>query len=187
MDPTMDAATHQERLQQREPPPPLYQSILLDILILVGKILAIVLVFLALFTWLFGLFRNSDPFMAPAIKDGDLVFFYRLDKDYSAQDILVLEVEGRKQVRRVVATAGDQVDVTEEGLIINGAIQQEPAIFYPTYRYEQGIAFPVTLSEGEVFVLGDYRTNAEDSRLYGVVHSEKTLGKVMSIFRRRGI
>ncbi len=31
------------------------------------------------------------------------------------------QISGHEQVRRVVATAGDVVDITEEGLMINGA------------------------------------------------------------------
>ena len=48
--------------------------------------------------------------MYPAAKDGDLVVFYRLDKDYEARDLIVLEVDGAKEVRRVVAVAGDNFD-----------------------------------------------------------------------------
>ena len=36
--------------------------------------------------------------MYPAAKDGDLVVFYRLDKDYEARDLIVLEVDGAKAV-----------------------------------------------------------------------------------------
>ncbi|WP_242996422.1 signal peptidase I [Lacrimispora amygdalina] len=165
------------------PPPPLWKEVLL----LLGKIAVISLAFLLLFTFLFGLYRNADADMTPAVKDGDLVIFYRLDKRYIAGDVLVLEYQGQKQVRRVVATAGDTVDITEDGLIINGAIQQEPDIYFATHRYEGGPEFPVTLSEGQVFVLGDHRTNATDSRVYGVVEIRDTLGKVMAVFRRRSI
>ncbi len=190
MKPSKHAAIPEPR-RSREPPqqsvmyapPPLWKEILL----LLGKIAAICLAFLLLFTFLFGLYRNADADMTPAVRDGDLVIFYRLDKRYIAGDVLVLEFEGIKQVRRVIATAGDTVDITEEGLIINGAIQQEPDIYFAIHRYEGGAEFPVTLGEGQVIVLGDRRTNATDSRIYGVVEVQDTLGKVMAVFRRRGI
>jgi len=138
------------------------------------------------FTFLYGFYRNADPDMAPMIKDGDLVMFYRLDKDYAIGDLLLLDFQGERQVRRVVAKAGDIVDITEDGLIINGAIQQEPDIFQQTRRYESGVVFPLTVREGQVFALGDARKNATDSRVYGPVDTKDTLGTVMTVIRRRG-
>ncbi|CUX68229.1 Signal peptidase I T [Clostridium sp. C105KSO15] len=158
-----------------------------EILFLLVKIAAIIFAFLLVFLFLFGLCRNLDASMSPTVKDGDLVMFYRLDKNYIASDALVLEFEGHKQVRRVVATAGDIVDITEDGLLINGAHQQEQEIYSPTQRYENGPEFPITVGEGEVFVLGDSRVNATDSRFYGVVKVKDTLGKVMMVLRWRNI
>jgi signal peptidase I len=162
-------------------------SLGVEILFLLAKIAGIILAFLLVFTFLFGLCRNLDASMGPSVKDGDLVMFYRLDKNYIARDTLVLEFKGQKQVRRVVATAGDTVDITEEGLLVNGALQQEPEIYSPTQRYESGAEFPLTVKEGEVFVLGDCRLNATDSRIYGAVKVKDTLGKVMTVLRRRNI
>lgn len=162
-------------------------SLLMDIGFLFLKIILIILVLAVIFTFMFGLYRNTDSSMAPSIKDGDLIIFYRLDKDYAARDTVVLEFEGERQVRRVAAAAGDTVDITEDGLFINGALQQEEEIYMPTERYDNGVTFPITLSEGQIFVLGDRRENAADSRVYGAVEVKDTLGKVMLIVRRRNI
>lgn len=162
-------------------------SLFRELAALLLKIAGVVLAVFLLFTFVYGMHRNLEPAMNPAIKDGDLVIFYRLDKHYVFGDALLLDYQGKRQVRRVVATAGDTVDITEEGLVINGALQQESDIYEPTYRYETGIDFPVTVGEGQVFVLGDARENATDSRVYGLVEIKDTLGKVMTILRRRSI
>jgi signal peptidase I len=125
--------------------------------------------------------------MTPAVKDGDLVMFYRLDKEYAAGDLTILSYQGEREVRRVVAIAGDTVDITKEGLLINGAIQQELNIYEETPRYAEGIDFPLTVGEGSVFVLGDSRENATDSRIYGAVRASDTEGTVVAIVRRRGL
>jgi signal peptidase I len=126
--------------------------------------------------------------MAPAIKDGDLVLFYRYtNTGYVPQDVIALEYNGSKQARRVVATAGDTVDIKEGCLVINGAMQQEAGIYQTTERYQDGVDFPLTVPEGQVFVLGDSRTGAADSRMYGCVEIKDTLGKVMTVIRRRSI
>ncbi len=162
-------------------------SLLQDVLFLLLKIGIIALLFFGLFTFVYGIFSCREPGMEPAVKDGDMVIYYRLDKNYQISDTVAVEYQGETMVRRVVAAEGDKVDITEDGLIINGALQQEENIYEETLRYEEGIDFPITIQEGEVFLLGDARENATDSRIYGPVKVRDTLGKVMVIIRRRGI
>lgn len=159
-----------------------------DLLLLLIKIASIALVCVLLFTFLFGIIRYQEPSMASAVKDGDVVIFHRYTKrGYQPQDVAAVVFQGQTQVRRVVATAGDSVDITEDGLLINGSLQQEPEIFQKTERFQGGVDFPLTVPEGYVFVLGDARKSAADSRIYGCVKIEDTLGKVMMIIRRRNI
>ena len=161
-------------------------SVLEDLLFLLFKIALIALVLTLLFTFIFGIVRYHEPSMSPAVKDGDLVLFHRYTQSgYQPRDVIVIEKEGQKQVRRVVALAGDTVDITKDGLIINGARQQEPAIYQKTERYQEGVDFPLIVPEGRVFVLSDDREGATDSRIYGPVDIKDTKGKVMTIIRRR--
>jgi len=163
-------------------------SIWKDLLLLFIKIVAIILAFILVFTFLFGAMRYHDPAMGPAIKDGDLIIFNRyMQSSYLQHDAVALEVDGQKQVRRVIAMEGDTVDITEDGLFINGALQQERGIYEKTERYEEGIDFPMTVPSGQIFVLGDSREGATDSRVYGAVKVEDTMGKVMTVIRLRGI
>ena len=162
-------------------------TLLQDILNLLLKIAIILIALFLLFTLMFGLHRTADISMSPAIQEGDLIIFYRLDKNYVATDTLILDYNGTKQVRRVVAVAGDVVDIVESGLMINGSLVQEPNIYQDTLRYTDGISFPLTVGPEQVFVLGDGRKDSVDSRLYGVVNIRDTFGKVITIIRRRNI
>ena len=136
-----------------------------DILFLGLKILIFVVLLAVIFLFIFGICRCSDNMMSPAFKDGDLVVYYRLQKEYQPSDTVVLEKDGETQVRRIIAKAGDEVDMTEDGLKINGYLQQENEIYTETLPYTEGISFPITIGEDEYFVLGDNRTNAKDSRI----------------------
>ena len=149
------------------------------------KIAAVVVITVLLFTFVYGVHYNSEPGMNTAVKDGDLVLYYRLSRDYNARDLAIVKFQGEKQVRRVIATGGDTVDITEQGLVINGALQLEREIYEETECYVDGPAFPMTLGHNQVFVLGDSRENAIDSRLYGVINKEDTYGNVITIVRRR--
>ena len=136
---------------------------------------------------IFGFDRQCGDSMSPAVKDGDLVFFYRLQKEYNRSDLIVLEKEGDVQVRRIIAGPGDCVDISENGLEINGYLQQEDGIYTDTMRFAEGIEFPVTVGQEEYFVLGDNRENARDSRIYGLVNRKEIKGTVISLLRRRGL
>lgn len=136
--------------------------------------------------FVFGICRCGDNMMSPAFKDGDIVVYYRLEKEYSQSDAVVVEKSGETQVRRIVAKGGDKVDITENGLLINGYPQQEKDIFKDTLPYKKGITFPITLKKDEYLVLGDNRTIAKDSRIYGVVKDKEIKGSVITLIRRRG-
>jgi len=162
-------------------------TLLEEMLYLLRKILVITVLMVLCGTLLFGTARNTDLGMTPAVKSGDLVLYYRLDKQYASSDVVAVETGGSFQTRRVIAVGGDTVDLTAEGLMINGYLQQEADIVGQTLPYTEGIAFPIVLKENQVFLLGDHREHASDSRLYGAVDVEETLGKVILILRRRNI
>ena len=158
-----------------------------EIINLILKIAVIIMVFVILFTFVFGIMRAKDSSMALSIKNRDLVLYYRLDKNYIANDVVIIEYEGKKQLRRVVAVAGDTVNITEKGLMINGSLQYETTISTETLPYVNGVSLPVTLKNDEVFLLADNRTDTIDSRIYGPVKTSDILGKAMSLFRQRGL
>ena len=91
-----------------------------DIFQLLLKIVLIILAVILVFTFMYGMARINDVSMKPAIKDGDLVMYYRLDKRFVSGDIAVFKKDGRTTTGRVVAVAGDTVDITKDGLMING-------------------------------------------------------------------
>ncbi|MDF9825293.1 signal peptidase I [Breznakia sp. PF5-3] len=162
-------------------------TVLQDILYLFIKIIAIIGIFILLFTLIFGIHRNANADMDPAIKDGDLILYYRFDKNYTAKDLVMYEYDDTTYVSRVVAVAGDQVDINEEGLIINGSLQQEYDIYTDTLRYATDVEFPLEVKTGEIFVLGDNREQASDSRIFGSIKIKNTFGKVFMIIRRRNL
>ena len=65
-------------------------SIKEDILFLLLKIAIFLILLFVMFFWVFGITRCNDNSMDPAFKDGDLAFYYRLQKEYNNADVVVI-------------------------------------------------------------------------------------------------
>ena len=162
-------------------------SLLTDVKWLLLKILLLGIIFAVVWIFLLGICRNDDESMNPAIRAGDLVIYDRITQEYHTGDVVVIKQDGSRQIRRVAAVSGDVVDVTEEGLSVNGYQQQEANICTETLPYKNGIEYPLTVGEGQIFVLRDNRISAEDGRIYGTTDLKDVQGVVMTVIRRRNI
>lgn len=158
-----------------------------DLLALLVKLTVLFAVFWLMFHYIFGVHRYLSTNMDPSMRDGDLVLYFRMDHSYSAGEIAVFSYQGRTLLGRVAAVAGDSVDFDEDGMLINGAHVQEDAIYTETTMFQEGITFPVQVGEGQIFVLGDNRPHATDSRIFGCVDIEDVKGKVIGLLRRRNL
>ena len=79
-------------------------------------------------------------------------------------------------IKRVIAVGGDQVELVEGEVFVNGERLDEPYIDTTTYsRGETSWSVP----EGKLFVLGDNRENSLDSRVLGFIDTQQVKGKVV--------
>lgn len=149
------------------------------------------IVFLALAGWLlltqvFLPVRTAGNDMFPAIKDGDLLLAFRLQTQYIKGDVVVYAFQGERKIGRLVADEGDHVTMDGTGtLLVNGAVQTGD-ILYPTHPPEDQ-AMEIRVPEGHVYLLGDHRPQAVDSREHGPVPKADVEGKVITLLRRRGL
>lgn len=150
------------------------------------KFIFVIICIYLVFSFIYGILFVDGQIMYPAIKDGDVVVYFRLDKNYQVGDVVSVRKNKESYISRIIAREGDIVDITEDGeLLVNGNVQQEE-IYFLTYPDENGITFPYRVSKDSVFVLGDFRTGAIDSRQFGQVQLDEIEGKVITIIRRRG-
>ena len=140
-----------------------------------------------LLNFVFGIRINYGNFAWPAVRDGDLVIYRIWGRSSPDPGQLVVYRAGEEvRIARVIAAAaGQSVDITEQGVMVDGSILAEEAVF-PTDPDSVGIGLPLTLGEESVFLLHDYRSDDRDSRTLGAIHSKDLLGIVVLVVRWRG-
>jgi len=151
------------------------------------KIIIIESVIYILFFMVFGLARVKSNAMSPNVNGGDLALFFHLDKNYETDDIATYVDEGKRYFSRVIAKAGDLVDVREGQIYVNNYPIDSTKIFTGDVTKETVIRFPYRVANGEVFLLNDNRDEGHDSRQLGSRKVEFLDGKVISIIRTRGL
>ena len=121
--------------------------------------------------------------MTPNLWDQDLVLFCRLSNKYEAGDVVLVQVEGKTLIKRIVALPGQQVELDSTGiLLVDGKPLMESYIYEPTLGKTE-VEYPLVLGAGEYFLLGDHRENSEDSRNFGSVNKEQILGEKIAQLR----
>lgn len=158
-----------------------------DMLSFAKKIFVIILAVLFITNFLYGIYVVKGQSMYPAVKDGDLVIYYKATGNYIIGDVVVLKKGKSTYISRIVAYEGDIVEIGKDGTLVVNGYEQTEEIYFDTYSNLDGISFPFKVPDGSVFVLGDFRTGATDSRNFAEVYKSEILGKVITILRRRGI
>lgn len=153
---------------------------------LLKRTLFLVLVIYLLFSQVFLITRVQGNSMFPALKDGDLVLGFRLQKTWQMDDLLIFEEAGTRRIARLVAQEKDLVEIEDGFLKINEVVQIGD-LLYETHPKEEGVSFPYRVEENHLFLLGDHRGQAYDSRSFGALPSRVVEGKVITILRRRGL
>lgn len=152
---------------------------------LVLNVAILTAVLLVVFSFVLCVFRVSGNEMYPKMQDGDLVLAWRLAGGYTKDDVVVYTVDGEQQVGRVVAKEGDIIDISDDGTVsVDGTTESDTL-----YVTEKGdaVEYPYAVPKGYVFILGDYRTQAEDSRDFGAVSVQDVQGTVIGLLRRRNL
>ncbi len=108
-------------------------------------------------------------------KRGDIVVFSP-PPDWSREDETPF-------IKRVIGLGGETVEIRDGDVFINGAKMDEPYLFaaelgdptQPTTVPDDEHRWVVPT--GELFLMGDHRSNSADSRMFGPVETEQVIGR----------
>ncbi|MBE6886049.1 MAG: signal peptidase I [Ruminococcaceae bacterium] len=151
-------------------------------------VISLVVVIL-IFTFIFRIVGVDGDSMLPTLHHQDRVILSSFFYEPAPRDIVVITQPNsvhKPIIKRIIATEYQTVDIDfETGVVyVDGAELLETYISEPIDPAHRGdMEFPLTLGEGEVFVLGDNRNNSLDSRYsgIGIIKEEYILGK--AVFR----
>lgn len=121
--------------------------------------------------------------MMPTLKDGDRVVIDKLSYRFTEPerfDIVVFPYKKNPSlnyIKRVIGLPGDTIDIQEGKVLVNG--ETLDAAFGFDLVEDYGDNLPLTVPEGEYFVMGDNRNNSSDSRYadVGTISKSDMLGR----------
>ena len=124
--------------------------------------------------------------MLPNIEQGDWIMVSKARyffSDPERGDVIVFwppeeAASDRPFIKRVIALPGDTVEVKDGKVFINDIPIEEEYIKEPP-RYTTSFEI---IPDGEYFVLGDNRNNANDSHCWGNIPRDNIIGKASFIY-----
>ena len=85
-------------------------------------------------------------------------------------------------VKRVVAVAGETVELRSGRLYVNGQPRDLPGAHGATVAQSPEIRYPMVVPAGQFFAMGDNREASSDSRSFGPQPNDRIIGKVILRF-----
>ncbi len=124
--------------------------------------------------------RVTGSSMTPTMQNDELVICSK-NSNFESGDIIAFHFNNKILLKRVIGTAGDWIDMTEDGTVyVNGEKLYEPYVDELAYG-ECDIEFPYQVPDNRIFVMGDHRAVSVDSRStsVGCIADEYIIGKVI--------
>jgi len=109
-------------------------------------------------------------------------------------DIIVFkypEDPERDFIKRTIGLPGETIELRNKKVFVNGTALDEPYVQYlwtpsdeeGTFDFDVRMTYgPVTVPEGQYFMMGDNRDNSQDSRYWGFLPRDYIKGKALFVY-----
>lgn len=166
----------------------------------IATVIAIIVLAFALRSFVFQPYEIPSSSMETTIMTGDILFAEKVSYCFSEPeqgDIVtftepeLLTANGslesddsRTLIKRVIAVGGQQVDLRNGVVYVDGVALDEPYTGgKPSYPLgATTVTYPYTVPDGCIWVMGDNRTNSKDSRYFGAIPVDSVTGRAVFIY-----
>lgn len=142
----------------------------------VGMLALVVVIVWFLSTFIYRAYEIPSGSMEDTINVGDMVFAEKVSYYFRGPepgDIVTFEdplVPGRILIKRCIATEGQTIELVDGQVVVDGVALAEPYTDgKPSEPLQSSITYPYTVPDGCIWVMGDNRTNSQDSRYFGAI------------------
>ena len=130
--------------------------------------------------FVFSPIKVNGSSMEPNLKDGDIMILNEIGyylNGVKRFDIVVVNTDGKKIIKRVIGLPGEQIEYRDNKLYVNGEEVEENFKHGETKDFSLSDINLETIPSDYYFVVGDNRGNSKDSRIIGAIHKSKIVGK----------
>lgn len=120
---------------------------------------------------------DASAYQRSGPRRGDIIVFFRPGTDDADPP--------ETHVKRIVALPGDRISFGGQRVLLNGMPLSEDYVEDASRCPPTNPDFfcDVIVPDGDVYVLGDHRTNSSDSRVFGPVPVDDIVGKAWFVYR----
>jgi signal peptidase I len=166
---------------------------------MVVVVLVVLLAVLLVRTFLVAPFSIPSGSMATTLQIGDRILVDRASyrfHDIHRGDVIVFDGtdtfgganDPTDYVKRVIGVGGDRVMCCDKRgrLVVNGKALREGRYLYPGDQPSE-LRFKVEVPDGQLWVMGDHRSDSQDSRAHlgdpggGTIPTDDVIGRVMGV------
>ncbi len=148
-------------------------------------IVGFLFVLFVVFMLFFKVVAVDGESMTPTLRDNDKLLVYTMKYVPKQGDIVVISTDEDdvSLIKRIIATEKQtvEIDYNTGKVVVDGMVIAENYVIEMSVPDENEIAYPYTVPENCVFVMGDNRNESRDSRSKGIkaVDEYRIVGKAI--------
>ena len=137
--------------------------------------IVVIIAALLIRTFLFTPVKVDGTSMYPTLDNGEILILKKYVKTYKRFDIVVINYNAEKLVKRVIGLPGESIKYKNNKLYVNGKKTEEPLELETADFNLTNLGYK-KIPKDYYLVLGDNRYNSTDSRVIGLIKKEDILG-----------